>query len=128
MYNRKTKMPQPDYNRQHNLLSGDFEQTAYEMLIEQVVTGDRGYLHMVFEGEASEHARTWMERRDALGYQPEVPRIGVPREDYAMGGDDVDAKAYIRAVSQPVNLEGSLNRTAGWEQPKPKSSKIPRIS
>ena len=95
------KRSQSEYNAQHNRRDSS-EATPYQMLIEQVVTGDRGYLHPVFEGAgALENALEWMVWRNLDGYRPEQRNENVPRETYALGGDDVSASGYARVLLQP---------------------------
>ena len=117
MESNKERRPQHEYNLQHNFMDeGRSGLTAYQMLIEQVVTGDRGFVHPVFTGSnALEQALEWMKWRDLDGYQPELPRAGVPRSEYSLGGDDVSAVEYARALLKPVDMQHPLDRSIGWK-------------
>jgi hypothetical protein len=107
MNHETERSPQSEYNGLHNSRSHHRPETADQMLIEQVVTGDRGYTHVVF-GQAAEsrpedleNALEGMHWRDLLGYAPQKLNRDVPPETYALGGDRVSAPGYAHLQLQP---------------------------
>jgi hypothetical protein len=122
MYDERTRVSQNEYNLRHNNTNGLSGQTPYETLIEQVVTGDRGFMHLVFHDPKEteqdpivlKQALEWMHYRDEDGYRPELPRLGVTRKDYVIQGDDVFAPAYAKALRALTDYK-PLDRKVGWE-------------
>jgi hypothetical protein len=120
---------QAEYNQQHNSIGEAMNMSAYQMVIEQIVTGNRGYVHPVFgiDGsnalDAALEEMTW---RGIIGYTPELPRKGITRHDYVIQGDDVSNDGYGRAIIAPLDPSNPVNPTIGWE-PQKKNTKIPRI-
>jgi len=109
---------QGEYNRQHNAIGAAMNLSPYQMLIEQIVTGDRGFLHPVFgiDGQyALNAAQEQLHWRDVNGYVPELPRKGVSRRDYVISEDAVSNADYIKAITQPLDPSRPLNPSIGWE-------------